>query len=156
MPFLDEMKDKLSQVSQSAKQRAREASDTAKFNTAISDAERQITELYEKIGRETYRICKDSPPGEVAELINQVTKLKLEIDECRENIKAIHAARICPHCGARIHKEMSFCSNCGFELPHIETPTATGEGRCSACGAVLAADALFCTACGKRVETGGS
>lgn len=153
MAFLDSMKGKLSQASQTTVQKAKELSEIAKLNSAVSEAENQITELYSKIGYEVYCAYKDNPIPEVAEFINQITELHESIEVCKEQIKTINAANLCQKCGAKIKPGMLFCSACGYKLPVPEMEETSGEATfCSGCGAALVPGSAFCTSCGKKVE----
>lgn len=153
MAFIDNMKGKLSQASQTTVQKARELSEIAKLNSAISEAENQITELYNKIGYDVYCAYKDNPIPEVAESINRITELHDSIEVCKDQIKAINAANLCPKCGAKIKQGMAFCSACGYKLPVPEPEENSGVATfCSGCGAPLTPGSMFCTSCGKKVE----
>ncbi len=152
MAFINNMRDKLSQASQSAVQKAKDLSEIARLNGVISSTEKQIAELYGKIGYEVYRAYCDAPLPEVAEMIEKVTELHHEIEASKAQINAINAADTCPQCGAKVGKGMAFCSSCGFKLPVQETPAAEQPSAfCSNCGAPVAANSAFCTSCGQKI-----
>ncbi len=156
MGFLDNVLGKLNQASQTTVQKAKELSEIAKLNATIASAERQINDLYSKLGYEVYCAYNEEPLPEVEALINQLKELHQNIEDCRAQIKEINAVETCPNCGSRINKEMIFCSGCGVKLAvpqpepeileEIEDPPF-----CGACGAELSADSIFCTNCGNRV-----
>ena len=50
MAFFDNMRGKLNQASQTTVQKAKEFSEIAKLNATIAATERQINELYSKLG----------------------------------------------------------------------------------------------------------
>lgn len=153
MAFIENVKGKFSQAGASTVQKAKELSELARLNSAVSDAEKQISELYGKIGYEVYCAYHDAPLPEVAELIGQVSALHQNIQDCKAQIKAINTANTCPQCGAKISKGMAFCSGCGFKLPVVEQPAAAGQASfCTNCGAPIAAGSAFCTSCGKKVD----
>ena len=101
MAFMNNMRDRLTQASQSTVQKAKDLSELAKLNGAVSNAEKQISELYGKIGYEVYCAYCNAPLPEVAELIQQVTDLHQTIEACKAQIKAINTADTCPQCGAK-------------------------------------------------------
>lgn len=153
MAFIENMKGKISQASQSTVQKAKDLSEVAKLNSSISEAEKQISELYGKIGYDVYCAYHDQPLPEVSELIGKVTKLHQSIEACKAQIKVINAANTCPQCGAKIKQGMAFCSGCGYKLPVVEQPAAAEQTSfCSNCGAPISAGSLFCTSCGTKVE----
>lgn len=141
MDFFNNMKDK-----------AKDFSDTSRLNSSVSTAEKQIVDLYEKIGYEIYRVYKDKPIPEVEGLIKQVRILHQNIEDYKAQIKAISSANLCPQCGAKINKGMAFCSGCGYKLPVAAQPAPVAQpGACGKCGAPLEEGALFCTSCGNKV-----
>ena len=54
MAFFDEMKNRVTQASQSAAKSAKEFSEITRLNGEISDAESRINQLYNQIGYEVY------------------------------------------------------------------------------------------------------
>ena len=152
MALLDQMRDKLSQASQTTMQKAKEISDLARLNNQISAAEAKITELYGKIGYEIYCAYRESPPAEAAALMEEVTQLHGTIRSCRAQIMAINSAGTCPQCGAKTGRGMTFCSSCGYRLQPESPPTGSQGRFCRYCGAPISEDAAFCTACGKKAE----
>lgn len=151
MAFMNNMRDRLTQTSQSTAQKARDFSELVKLNGTVSNAEKQISELYGKIGYEVYCAYCNVPLPEVAELIQQVTDLHQTIEACKAQIKAINTADTCPKCGAKISKGMAFCSGCGHKLIVEEKPVAERASFCSNCGAQISADLMFCTSCGQKI-----
>lgn len=152
MDFINNMRDRLSQASQLTVQKAKDLSELAKLNSAISNAEKQINELYGKIGYKIYCTYYDSPLPEVSDLISQVTKLHQSIETCKMQIKAINSANSCPQCGAKISKDMAFCSGCGYKLISTEQPANTEPTLfCSNCGAPISSGSIFCTSCGQKI-----
>lgn len=152
MAFFDDVKKKVTQAGHSAAKSARDFSETAKLNSQISDAQKQINQLYTQIGYEIYCAHNADPLPEVAQLIEQLNALHTQIEGLQAQIQTINAGSICPGCGAKIRPGMAFCSSCGTKLPQPEpAQPAAPQNRCPVCGAATAADALFCTSCGTRL-----
>lgn len=149
MAFINNLKDKLSQAGQSTAQKAKDISDLAKLNSTISNAERQISDLYSKVGYEIYCAYRNAPQPEVAELIQQINDLHKSIEDCKAQIKVIQAIEDCPQCGAQLNK--GFCNTCGYRAPVKEKPVAAQAAFCSNCGAPISADSAFCTSCGQKI-----
>ena len=152
MAFINNVRDKLAQVSQSTVQKAKDLSELAKLNATVSSAEKQISDLYGKIGYEVYCAYCEAPLPEVAELIKQVTDLHQIIENCKMQIKTINMADTCPQCGAKINKSMTFCSGCGCKLSDEEQSVGEQSLICSNCGAQISADSAFCTSCGQKIN----
>lgn len=153
MGFMDGMISQITQAGQSTVQKAKDISDVAKLNNAISETESRIVGLYERIGYNVYCAYKNDPLPEVAEQIQQVTDLHQQIENCKAQIKAINAANLCPSCGAKIKSGAVYCSECGCKLSMQEASSASGQVTyCSVCGSPLEADVNFCLECGKKIE----
>lgn len=152
MAFIDQMRGKLTQAGQNTMQKAKELSEMAKLNNTIAVTERQIQELYAKIGYTVYCAYRETPLPEAAELIEETTKLHQTMESCKAQIRALNAAEVCPTCGAKISKSMVFCSSCGTNLQHEEPKPAEAENAyCANCGAALVPGAVFCTSCGEKI-----
>lgn len=123
MAFFDEMKNRVTQASQSAAKSAKEFSEITRLNGEISDAESRINQLYNQIGYEVYCAYSAHPLPEAADLIEQVNALHDKIENCRMQIQTINAASRCPNCGAKIRPGMAFCSSCGTRVEQPAAPT---------------------------------
>ncbi len=159
MDFISNMRGKLSLASQNTVQKAKDFSEIAKLNSTISSLEKQLNELYEKIGYEIYHAYKDSPLPEVSTYFAQATDICQLIETCKEQIKTINSIELCPKCGTKINKDMLFCSECGFKLDQEEvtedkTPNESSAEKlvCASCGEILSDTAIFCSSCGQKVE----
>lgn len=82
MAFFDEMKNRVTQASQSAAKSAKEFSEITRLNGEISDAESRINQLYNQIGYEVYCAYSAHPLPEAADLIEQVNALHDKIENC--------------------------------------------------------------------------
>ena len=147
MAFFDEMKNRVTQASQSAAKSAKEVSEITRLNGEISDAESRINQLYNQIGYEVYCAYSAHPLPEAADLIEQVNALHDKIENCRMQIQTINAASRCPNCGAKIRPGMAFCSGCGARLVQAEPAQPAAQAFCQNCDAPLAPGAAFCTSC---------
>ena len=135
MAFFDEMKNRVTQASQSAAKSAKEFSEITRLNGEISDAESRINQLYNQIGYEVYCAYSAHPLPEAADLIEQVNALHDKIENCRMQIQTINAASRCPNCGAKIRPGMAFCSGCGARLVQAEPAQPAAQAFCQNCGA---------------------
>lgn len=150
MALFDNVMNKITNAGQTTMQKAKDFSEVAKLNGMISEAEKQISDLYGEIG---YAVCcayMDNPIPEAAELIGQVKQLHQKIEDCKEQIKAINVSGACPQCGAKIAKGSAFCGECGYKLP--EQAAAPQTSFCTNCGATVAVGATFCSSCGTKVN----
>ena len=152
MAFIDDVRGRFAQASQSTVQRAKDFSEIKRLEMSMDESRRQIHELYGKIGYEVYNAYHDAPLPEVAELIAAVTGLHEKIKACEDQIKEISGVSACPQCGAQIRKGMLFCSSCGYRLPEEKVPETQDVMFCESCGAKISADSIFCSSCGHKIN----
>ena len=108
MSFLNNLGQKISDVSQTTIKKTKDLADTAKLNLNISEEERKIDTAYEQIGKwyvEKHR----------------------EDAECRESIHQMKGVAICPSCGASVDADAAFCSACGQKMPEKPKPEPVKE-----------------------------
>lgn len=152
MAFFDEMKQKVSQVGQSASKSAKEFSETSRLNSEITAAKNKINQLYNQIGYTVYCAYSENPLPEAANLIEQVNALHDQIGYCQAQIQALNASSRCSNCGAKIRPGMAFCSSCGIRLPQPELTKPAAQSFCPNCGSPVTGDTAFCPNCGFRVQ----
>lgn len=152
MAFINHVRGRLTQAGQSTVQKAKDLSELAKLNNTISNSEKQISDLYGRVGYEVYCAYRNNPLPEVADMLKQITDLHQVIENCKAQIKAINSADTCPQCGAKVSKEMAFCSGCGYKLVTAEkTEAPVQTAFCNNCGAAISADSVFCASCGQKL-----
>lgn len=153
MAFINDVKEKISKTSQSTVQKAKELSETAKLNAAITDMEKQIAELYQEIGGKVYRYYRNDPISKIHEQIHQVTVLYKNIEDYKKQIENLSAIKMCKKCGTQVDKAMRFCYNCGneFTMTPSETPASIKKEYCT-CGNKIVHGSIYCTACGKKIN----
>lgn len=152
MALFDNVMNKITNAGQTTVQKAKDLSEVARLNGMISEAEKQISDLYGEIGYAVCRAYMDRPIPEAAELMEQVRQLHGKIEDCKEQIKTITAAGGCPQCGAKIVKGNAFCGECGYKFPEQPAAAAPQGSFCGNCGAALADGVAFCSSCGAKVE----
>ena len=100
MAFLEQLGKRLSDAGQGAAQQAKNFTDVTRLNSAISDKEKKITQLYASIGQAYYQRHRSDPDAEELQQIEAVNALFAEIAQCQEEIKQIKGVSKCPSCGA--------------------------------------------------------
>lgn len=113
-------------------EKAKMGTDIAKINFKITSEERELTELYEKVGRIYYKTCKSSPAdSESAAVFAEISQKLESVKELRAQLRSIKKTIECTNCGAECAAEDDFCSKCGTKL---EKPApAPAETSCG-CG----------------------
>lgn len=151
MAFFDKMKQAFEETSQTARQKTKDLSSVTRLNAQIGDAERKINDLYYKLGFEVYKAYRENPLEAGAVQIGEINYLHKVIADCKAQIATINQANLCPNCGAKISKNMLFCSGCGYKLPVVEVEEPA-KPCCPACGTEITEDSAFCGNCGHRLN----
>lgn len=126
MAFFDNVKGKLSQASQTTVQKTKDLSEIAKLKTQVMGAEKQINDLYGKLGYEIYAAYSQNPLPEGEAIIKQLNDLHANIEAWNAQIKVINTVPTCPQCGTKLNRDMPFCTNCGCRVADaapVEVPT---------------------------------
>ena len=92
--------------------------DVTKLNLALSDTERKISALEQKIGEMVYAKYEEDSAccDEFSELCSEIKEFKTEQNAIKEQIAALKNAIPCPECGSLNDRENSFCIKCGAKL----------------------------------------
>ncbi|OQB16096.1 MAG: Rad50 zinc hook motif protein [Firmicutes bacterium ADurb.Bin193] len=95
-----------------------EVLEVSKLTLAISAANSDIKEEYEKIGRIIYegREKNDLTTEELNAHFEAIDGLLAKIGEYRQKLNEIKNVRVCPVCGAELSKDSTFCAKCGEKL----------------------------------------
>lgn len=155
MAFFDDLGKKISQAGQTAVQKTKDMTDIAKINSAISDEEKNINNVYRQIGKiYVAKYSSDCAP-ELAGMVKSVKEAEARVAAYRKQILDIKGVMCCEKCGAEIASNVAFCSFCGAPAPKIVTPDAPtpemNTVRCPGCGQAVAPGMKFCTTCGQPI-----
>ncbi len=91
---------------------------STKLNLKILEANSEIDQLYQEIGRMVY----DAHQGIESDSEELDTKLALidekngEIADLRARLRSLKAESICPNCGRECRHSDTFCRHCGAQL----------------------------------------
>ena len=156
MAFLEQLGKRLSDAGHGAAQQAKNFTDVTRLNSAISDKEKKITQLYAFIGQAYYQRHRSDPDAEELQQIEAVNALFAEIAQCQEEIKQIKGVSKCPSCGADVPLNSAFCSTCGAKVPQTAPAEAVPADSplCPSCHAPVRAGSRFCICCGAKLESG--
>ena len=116
MAFFEQLGKRLTDAGQNVAQQTKNLADVTQLNSAISDREKKISQLYLSIGQQYYESHKGDLSAEHRELINEINTLQAENEQNREKIKQIKGVVKCPHCGADVPLNAAFCSICGTKM----------------------------------------
>ena len=153
MAFFEQIGKHLTDASQNVAQQTKNIADVSKMNSAISEREKRILQLYSLIGQSYYDRHKNDCLAEEMDKIVEINALFSEISDFREKIKQIKGVTKCQNCGADVPADASFCNACGTKVIRFTESYVkeTRERRCPACNTVVDKDNLFCNNCGKEL-----
>ncbi len=156
MAFFEQLGKKISDAGQSATQQAKNFAEVTRLNSAISDKEKRISQIFTEIGQSYYEGHKGDPQAEDIERITEINRLDAEIRQCREEIKQIKGVTKCPNCGADVPLNAAFCNACGTKIPLTEPIRDDADTEptvlCPMCGKSVSASNLFCNHCGAKLD----
>lgn len=153
MSLFDEMGQKISTADEGAMGMERSFDDTASLNTALSEEEKKIDDLYTQTGKLYYALHSQDYEEDFDALIVSITSSCEKIESIKKQIQDIKAVKRCESCGAKVPNDSSFCNACGSPLKTDETVLDEGKIKCENCGAVLDKNMSFCTSCGQPLVT---
>ena len=79
MDFFEQIGRRLSNAGQNVAQQTRDFSDVAKLNSAISDREKRISQMFLQLGQSYYERHKSDEQAEELDIIEQINTLYSEI-----------------------------------------------------------------------------
>lgn len=127
MSFLNNLGQKISDVSQTTIKKTKDLADTAKLNLNISEEERKIETAYGKIGKWYVENHREDADEGVKTWIDAIAASEAKIKEYRDNIHQMKGVAICPSCGASVDADAAFCSSCGQKMPEKPKPEPVKE-----------------------------
>ena len=137
MAFWDHISQKASETTGKAVQKAKDLSDVARLNAAISEEENKIRELYYQIGKLYSAMHMQDAEPAFADLVAAVAEANNKIVCCKQQILDIKGVISCPRCGAEVAVGSAFCSACGSPIAGSRTPEQEGMVHCEHCGALI-------------------
>lgn len=145
---------KITNTGQNVAKHTKNFADVAQLNSAISEREKKISQLFLNIGQVYYEAHKNDSEGEYQENIAEISKLYFEITQNQEKIKQIKGVVKCPQCGADVPLNAAFCNTCGTKIERgsgIETNGGIHK-ICPECHSAVDPEDSFCNYCGAKIE----
>ncbi len=147
---LNDFGKKIRQTGQDTFQKGKNATESMKIKSRITDLEKTITSVYTDIGRiYVSRYAENVPDEEMVPYFQKIASCTREIQECNEQIRVLKGISLCPNCGGEVSTNAAFCNHCGERLVPVIPESAN---RCPSCGEPIENGALFCTGCGYRLQ----
>ena len=155
MAFFEQIGKRLTDAGQNVAQQTKDLADVTKLNTAISEKEKKISQLFSLIGQSYYEGHKNDDTAEERDKIAEVNALYSEIFANHEKIKQIKGVVKCENCGADVPLNAVFCNACGTKVKCVENTMKSAEEDClcPACNAIVEKGNLFCNHCGTKIDS---
>ena len=95
MSFLNNLGQKISDVSQTTIKKTKDLADTAKLNLNISEEEHKIDTAYEQIGKWYVEKHREDAEEDAKTWLDAIAVSEARIKECRESIHQMKGVAIC-------------------------------------------------------------
>ena len=153
MDFFERVGRRLAGASRGVAQKTQQLTETARLNSMISDAEKQIRAMYTAIGEAYYQRHREHPTEQERQRIEQINQLFAAIDQHRQAIEQIKTAGKCPQCGTDAAPGAAFCNRCGARLNAQDSQPPQPEAHvCPQCHRPADWDSQFCGYCGTKLK----
>lgn len=154
MAFFEQIGKKITNAGQSVAQQTKNFADVSQLNSAISEKEKRIAQLFLNIGQMYYEMHKENPSVEYHEIITEISTLYSEITQNQEKIKQIKGIIKCPKCGADVPLNASFCNTCGAKVEQDSVVEIENQSQrvCPVCHSVVGLNDSFCNHCGAKIK----
>ena len=154
MAFFEQLGKRITDAGQGVAQQTKNFADITRLNSAVSDKERKIAQLYQSIGQSYYERHSGDAEPQLQPAVEEIQALFAEIAQHKEEIKQIKGIVKCPHCGADVPLQAAFCNACGEKMVSAAPAEEPAEDVqiCPVCGAASGKDNLFCTHCGAKLK----
>lgn len=116
MGFLDNVSQKLTQVTQTTVQKTKDFTDTAQLNRAVTETEKARQEAFAALGEQYFALFGSCAAPELQTLCGNIRALNDKLQSLQADIEAIKATAYCPSCGTKLADDPVFCTNCGHKL----------------------------------------
>ena len=160
MAFFNTIGKRISDVSQNVSQQTKNFADISKLNSAISEKETKVDNLYTQLGKvfyenySEYYLSHPEQAGPEVGLLTEIRSILSAIADDRKAIDVIRGVTSCPNCGTSNARDAIFCSGCGVRIVRTEDAVSqpvANTSACPKCGAILEEGSIFCTACGTKL-----
>lgn len=116
--IFEDMKKTISSAARTVARKSGKIMETSKITLAISGANSDIKEEYEKIGELIYKSYKNGEASipDIAAHCELIDAKLEQIEQYREKLGRLKNVKLCPACKAQLSSESTFCAKCGEKL----------------------------------------
>ncbi len=116
MSFLNNVSQKISQLSQTTVQKTKDITDVAQIKKDIAETDKEIHNLFDTLGQRYYELYGTSPSSEFSDICDKIRDFCVKLNCLQSEIEAIKSTIYCPSCRTKITDDSAFCTNCGQKL----------------------------------------
>lgn len=133
MDFWDDVYKKVSDAANYTAKETGRLSELAKVKYNLMKEKAKLEDAYREMGELYYNQMKNSEYDDkkIALAYDKIEKSISEIERLNAQTNVINNTKVCPKCGEKLTKEMSYCPKCGEELKveEEEAPEAESEEK---------------------------
>ena len=133
MDFWDDVYKKVSNAANYTAKETGRLSELAKVKYNLMKEKAKLEDAYKEMGELYYNQMKNSEYDDkkIALAYDKIEKSISEIERLNTQTNVINNTKVCPKCGEKLTKEMSYCPKCGEELKveEEEAPEAESEEK---------------------------
>lgn len=115
----EEIGRKMRKFSRNTVEEVQKMNEVRQLNGRISDAKKQIANLYTEIGKKLYEQYKESALTGFESEIQTINEKYFQIEELKDQIRAVKGVVLCPCCNMEVGASERYCSNCGSKMPEV-------------------------------------
>ena len=133
MDFWDDVYKKVSNAANYTAKETGRLSELAKVKYNLMKEKAKLEDAYKEMGELYYNQMKNSEYDDkkIALAYDKIEKSISGIERLNTQTNVINNTKVCPKCGEKLTKEMSYCPKCGEELKveEEEAPEAESEEK---------------------------
>ena len=124
MGFIDELISSAKTMVDKAGKQTDKVLEISKLKYQSIQLQNELSHLYEQLGVAVYaKMTEEADNGDLlASLADEITEVRAALGVVEDKISEQKSQRTCPDCGAKLHRDASFCSHCGVKLEVAEKP----------------------------------
>ncbi|MFV0529217.1 MAG: zinc-ribbon domain-containing protein [Lachnospiraceae bacterium] len=124
--FFKDLGDSVSRVARNLGEKTEGFIDGQKIRNKSATLQREVDKKFKEMGTILYNryVGGEIIDEELADICDQITRDKVEIAKCKEDLASIKGRTVCPACGQQVDKGAAFCMFCGVKLDENDVEDA--------------------------------
>lgn len=131
MAFFDDFKKTVAEIGQGVSQKTQSFTDSVKINSQISDQKKELSRLYEDLGRKVMKEEAVKANDNYKQLLELIERGEQALKNLEEQLNLAKGAVPCKNCGTFVPSGNAFCQNCGAKVEVVTPPPVQTEQQYS-------------------------